>query len=449
VVNTLFLPELREMLASEDHQELLQFCTALNPARTAEFMDGLTPEESWRVLQHVDSSRGAEIFLYFDHDRQIEILREQNAQSMADLIAELPADDRVDLLQELDESRSAEIMSLLPTIERREVQRLNSYAEGTAGSIMTTEVARLRQDLSVREAMEELGRQSEILETIYYIYVVDEEDRLLGVVSGRQLISALGKLSLRLSDLMATDILCVEVDEDRESVAQKVEKFDLLAIPVVDPSRKLVGIITHDDVIDVVREEMQEDAQMLAGVTPLREDYLRIGWASLSWKRGMWLTILFVTAMFTAFALKNYQDSLEKFQWIVLLIPLIVSTGGNSGNQAATLVITALASGELTYRDWLRVLKREAVMGCTLGTVLAAIGALIAIFFAPTWVAVLVIPLTVMLVVMLGCLAGSMLPLLFSRLGLDPALMANPFIAGIMDIMGIVIYLNVALLILR
>ncbi|MCU0720823.1 MAG: magnesium transporter, partial [Pirellula sp.] len=189
---------------------------------------------------------------------------------------------------------------------------------------------------------------------------------------------------------MATDMLSASVDEDRESVAQKVERFDLLAIPVVDSNRKLVGIITHDDVIDVVREELEEDAQMLAGVTPLREDYLRIGLASLSWKRGMWLTILFVTAMFTAFALKNYQASLEKYQWIVLLIPLVVSTGGNSGNQAATLVITALASGELSHRDWYKVLMREGVMGLTLGGLLSLIGAVIGFFFAPTWTAILV-----------------------------------------------------------
>jgi magnesium transporter len=444
VVNTLLLPELREMLANQDHDELVQFCTALNPARTAEFMEGLTPGECWQVLQHVDATRGAEVFLYFEHERQLEIVRSQDAKTVADLIAQLPADDRVDLLQEVEEERAAELMSLLPTMERREVQRLNSYPEGTAGSIMTTEVARLREGLTVREAMEELSRQSERLETIYYVYVVDEEERLLGVVSGRQLISALGKVNVRLTDLMTTDILSAEVSEDRESVAQKVEKFDLLAIPVVDTNRKLVGIITHDDVIDVLREEMQEDAQMLAGMTPLREDYLRISWALLSWKRGMWLTVLFVTAMFTAFALKNYEPSLQKYSWIVLLIPLIVSTGGNSGNQAATLVITALTSGELTYRDWKRVLGREAIMGVTLGTILATIGAFIAFFFAPTWTAIFVIPLTVILVVMLGCLAGSMLPLLFSRLGLDPALMANPFIAGIMDIMGIVIYLNVA-----
>jgi magnesium transporter len=449
VVNTLFLPELREMLAEKDHVQLEQFGTALNPARTAEFMEGLTSDEAWGVLSHLEPSRAAEIFLYFEHDRQIEILSGQNAKEIAALIAELPADDRVDLLQELESDRAAELLALLPTNERREVQRLNSYAEGTAGSIMTTEVACLREHLSVREAVEELSRQAEHLETIYYLYVVDVDDRLLGVVSGRQLISALGKSNLRLSDLMATDILSVTVDEDRESVAQKVERFDLLAIPVVDSNRKLVGIITHDDVIDVVREELQEDAQMLAGVSPLREDYLRIGLASLSWKRGMWLTILFVTAMFTAFALKNYEDSLEKYQWIVLLIPLIVSTGGNSGNQAATLVITALASGELTHRDWAKVLLREGAMGLTLGGFLAMIGAVIGFFFAPTWTAILVIPLTIVLVVLFGCLAGSMLPLMFSRLGLDPALMANPFIAGIMDIMGIVIYMNVAVLVLR
>jgi magnesium transporter len=446
MINLLLLPELREMLANNDQQELQQFCTALNPARTAEFMEGLTDTEAWAVLRATDVSRRAEVFQYFEHERQLAILSEEDPQEVALLIAELYADDRVDLLQEMDEQRVNLLLDLLPKSDRRDIQRLQAYPEGTAGSLMTTEMAKLEEHLTVREALNELGRLSEKLETIYYIYVVNQDEQLRGIVSGRQLISSLGKSHLTLADLMATDVTTVEVTEHQGSVAQKVEKYDLLAIPVIDQGGRLVGIITHDDVIDVVREELIEDVQRIGAIAPLREEYLRIGLLLLSWKRGAWLTVLFFTALLTAFALRHYNDALEKYAWLVLFLPLISSTGGNSGNQAATLIITALTSEELSVSDWKRVLVREWLLGMLLGGILSTLGFFIAwAWFAPSAREALVVPITLMMVIIFGCSTGSMLPLFFRRMGLDPALMANPFIAGIMDITGIVIYLNVAI----
>lgn len=446
MINVLLLPELREMLANNDVVELQQFCTALNPARTAEFMEGLSDSEAWSVLQATDVSRRAEIFQYFEPERQLAILSTEDPNDVALLIAELYADDRVDLLQEMDEQRVNLLLDLLPKSDRRDIQRLQAYPEGTAGSLMTTEMAKLEEHLTVREALNELSRLSEKLETIYYIYVVNQDEQLRGIVSGRQLISSLGKSHLTLADLMATDITTVEVSEHRESVAQKVEKYDLLAIPVIDEGGRLVGIITHDDVIDVVREELIEDVQRIGAIAPLREEYLRIGLLLLSWKRGAWLTVLFFTALLTAFALRHYSIALEKYAWLVLFLPLISSTGGNSGNQAATLIITALTSKELSVSDWQKVLVREWLLGMLLGSILAFIGFIVAwAWFAPSAREALVVPITLMIVIIFGCSTGSMLPLFFRRMGLDPALMANPFIAGIMDITGIVIYLNVAL----
>jgi magnesium transporter len=444
-MNVLLLPELREMLATNDQEELRQFCTALNPTRTAEFMEGLTNDEVWAALQATSVSRRAEIFQYFEHDRQIDMLSHQEPSQAAELIAELYSDDRVDLLQEMEPDRVQQLLELLPRSDRSDIQRLQAYPEGTAGALMTTEMAKLSEHLTVREALDALSKLGEYLETIYYIYVVDAEDRLRGIVSGRQLIASLARSHTKLADLMQTDILTALATEDQESVASKVEKLDLLAIPVVDDSRKLVGIITHDDVIDVVREELIEDAQRIGGIAPLREDYLKISLWLLAWKRGAWLTILFCTAMVTAYALEHYEQTLADYKWLVFFLPLIVSTGGNSGNQAATLVITALTAGELKVTDWLKVLIREWLVSLLLGGVLASIGVLIGWRFAPSPQEAWVIPLTILLVVTLGCLAGSMLPLILRRLGLDPALMANPFIAGIMDITGIVIYLNVAI----
>ena len=277
MVNTLFLPELREMLANDDRSELEEFCVALNAGRTAEFMEGLDDHDVWRVLQYASPERRAEIFGYFPEIRQVAMLEQEASTQVATLVDEIPADDRVDLMQSLPEERVAEILNLLPVDARRDIQRLGAYPEGTAGALMTTEVAMLRSDLTAREALEELGRQASDVETIYYLYVVDENQLLLGVVSTRQLVSSLNKPSRTLAEMMVSDVIAASVTEHQEEVAQKVEKYNLLAIPVVDDARHLAGIITHDDVIDVVREELEEDAQRIAAVAPLEDSFLDVG----------------------------------------------------------------------------------------------------------------------------------------------------------------------------
>ncbi|TWT83520.1 Magnesium transporter MgtE [Planctomycetes bacterium CA13] len=444
MVNTLFLPELREMLAANNQAELVEFCNTLNPGRTAEFMEGLSNEEAWEVLQHADPSRRSEIFGYFAEERQLAMLQTHEPAQVAKLVEEIPEDDRVDLLQEMPEERVDEILPLLPIADRRNIQRLRAYEGETAGGLMTTEVAKLAQNLTAREALEELGRQAGELETIYYIYVVDEDNMLRGIVSTRQLVSSLARPTRTLGEMMETDVVVALATEDQESVAEKVERYNLLAIPVVDSGRRLLGIITHDDVIDVVREELTEDAHRIAAVAPLEDNYLQIGLFTLTWKRGLWLTILFFAALLTAFTLRSYESELESFAWLVWFIPLIISAGGNSGSQSATLVITAMTSGEVEFSDWHRVLTRESVVSLMLGAFLAFIGFSVAIFIAPSFRGALVIPLTLLSVIVCGCLCGATLPILFKRAGLDPALMSNPFVAGIVDILGIVIYINVA-----
>ncbi|MDB4338982.1 magnesium transporter [Rubripirellula sp.] len=448
MVNTLFLPEIREMLAEDNRAELEEFCLALNAGRTAEFMEGLDDGEVWNVLQYAKPERRAEIFGYFSDARQVAMLDQEPPAQVAELVDEIPADDRVDLIQSLPEKRVGEILPLLPVDARRDIQRLRAYPDGTAGALMTTEVAMLTPNLTASEALEELGRQASELETIYYLYVVDENQLLLGVVSTRQLVSSLGKPNRTLAEMMESDVVAASVGEHQEDVAQKVEKFNLLAIPVVDDARHLAGIITHDDVIDVVREELEEDAQRIAAVTPLEESFLEVGLLMLSWKRGIWLTILFFAALLTAFALFHYDQELASFEWLVWFIPLIISAGGNSGSQSATLVITAMTSGDVEFRDWPKVMKREVVVALTLGGFLAIIGYSVAFFLAPTPIDALVIPVTLLLVIFCGCVCGGALPMIFKRLGLDPAMMSNPFVAGIVDILGIVIYINVARLIL-
>jgi magnesium transporter len=442
----LFLPELREMLASSNTAELAEFCQALHPAATADFMSALTTDEAWQVLQSAPPPVRSEIFLYFDRPRQLDIVANQPREAIVELLSQMANDERVDLLNEVEPALAEELVENLPKQERRETLRLQSYAEGTAGAVMTTEVAKLAETLTVSEALEQLRQRASEVETIYYLYIVDDANHLRGVLSTRNLISSLATPNKLLRELMDASVISVDVNADQEDVAQKVAYYDLLAIPVVDEQHQMLGIITHDDVIDVVREEATEDAHRIAGVEPLEDGYLQTALGRLCWSRSVWLAPLFFAALLTASAIHHYEIHLSEWGFLIWFLPLIISSGGNSGNQSATLVITALTTGDATLNDWSRIVVRELIMGLLLGSLLGLMFLPIGWAFAPE--AVMVVPVTLVLVVLCGTLVGSVLPLLFQRLGQDPALMSNPFVAGIIDIVGIVLYVNVAMLLL-
>lgn len=449
MINTLYLPELREMLADQDAQGLRDFCEALNPTRAAEFMAGLSADETWDVLLHSDLEIRVNIFPYLDPDKKYAILEGHDLDQVAELVAELPPDDSVDLLQYIDAGRREQLLQAIPLAERRDIQRLSQYPDATAGAVMTTEIAKLGEGLSVRAALDQLGRQIEDYETIYYLYIVDDEDKLRGIVSARRLLASIRQPETKLSDIMQSDLVTVDADEDQETVADLVAKMDLLAIPVVDRQHKLLGIITHDDVIDVVRAEATEDAHRFGAVDPLDESYLRTSIVTLTWKRGIWLGLLFVFALITAFALEGYKSVIDNWLWLMAFIPLVISSGGNSGSQSATLIITALSRGHISLSDWARVVSRELVMGLLLGGALAVLGLLASFFIIPANAGIgiagmMVIPITLLAVVVCGTLTGSILPLIFQRIGWDPAMMSTPFVAGIVDILGILIYVNLA-----
>ena len=449
MINTLYLPELREMLAENDSDGLRNFCEALNPVRAAEFMSGLNSEETWRVIQQTDLESRVDIFSYLDPDKKNDVLENCQIDEVAELVAELPPDDRVDLLQGIDAKRRNKLLSIIPVEARRDFQRLSQYPEGTAGAVMTTEIARLTEDLTTHEALNEIARQIEDYETIYYLYVVDAEDRLRGIVSARQLLAGMRQSDIRLHDIMESDLVLAHVDEDQEDVADKVAKMDLLAIPVVDNQHKLLGIITHDDVIDVVREEATEDAHRIGAVDPLDQSYLRTSLLTLSWKRGIWLSFLFFFALITTIALDNYESVMDKWKWLMAFIPLVISSGGNSGSQSATLIITALSRKHVEVSDLAKVVVRELSVGLLLGGSLAALGFIASLFIIPAGMAAsafFIIPLTLLAVVICGTLIGSVLPIAFESIGWDPAIMSTPLVAGIVDIIGIVIYVNLAIL---
>ena len=337
--NSLLQPDLQQMVAENDAVGLHEFCDALFAGVAAEVIEGLDPTDAWRVLSQCAADRQAEIFQYFSFPYQIQIVDHIERNALSRIIEEMPADDRVDLLERMDPEHVEALLPLIAQAERGDIRKLLSYEEGSAGSIMTTEYASLPEHITVEEALNRLRLQAPSRETIYYIYVTDEDRRLLGFVSLRKLL--LARRSLLLRDIMERDVISVKVDDDQEFVANEIGKYDFIAIPVVDQENRLVGIVTHDDAADVMQEEATEDALLQAGVAPLEDSYLETAFFELVWKRGFWLVILLFAASLTAQVLSFLEQNIlgedDVRNWMVLFFPLVLASGGNAGSQSATL----------------------------------------------------------------------------------------------------------------
>jgi magnesium transporter len=307
---------------------------------------------------------------------------------------------------------------------------------------MTTDYASLPEELSVRDALAALHHQAPDRETIYYIYVLDELRHLRGFVSLRKLILARPDLLVR--EIMDRDVLSVRVTEDQESVANKMARYDFIAMPVVDDQNRLVGIITHDDVLDVLREEATEDAHRMGAVGPLEDSYLATPFHTLAWKRGIWLVLLLVAGFGTSWLLNHYDAVTENHEWLVWFLPLVLASGGNSGSQSATLIIRAMSLGELNKQNQALILRREVATGVSLGLAMGLLALMFAVCYV-AWPSALVVGGTIALVVTLGTTNGTLLPIVLRNLGFDPALMSNPLIASLSDALGVLTYYNVAL----
>ena len=444
--NPLILPDLRMMLEENDTAGLAEFCEALHPAVAAEVFEGLDSGGVWRVLSHCPVERQAEIFEFMSLPQQVALVEVIDREHLSKLVERMAPDDRVDLLSTMNPERVELLLPLIAQAERSDIRKLLSYPEDSAGAIMTTEYASLPENITVREALERLRKQAPDSETIYYIYVLDEGRRVQGFVSLRQLI--LARPDVKLADIITRDVITVRVDQDREIAAQELARFDFIAIPVVDSQNRLVGIVTHDDVLDVLQEEATEDVQRLGAVEPLEGSYLDTPLLTLTWKRGIWLVLLLFAALATAGVLKGYEKVSAEFDWMILFIPLVLASGGNAGSQSATLVIRMVALGETSSQAAFKVATRELMLASILGGGLALLGFVIALPLVEVQHAA-VVAATVFLVVVMGTVTGAMLPLGFKRMGMDPALMSNPLIAALVDVLGVIIYYNVALLVLR
>ena len=425
------------------------------PAELLEMWPGLSATERYRSFESLPREQADDFFLSLSTVDQLDLLLTLAPGERRIWMRLLPPDDAADLVHRAPAQQREHLLSLLDPPIRREVQALLAYSEDEAGGLMNPRFARLRPDISVDEAITYLRRQAPHVETIHYAYALDHGQRLLGVVSFRDLFSS--DRAKLVQDVMRTDVISVTEDLDQEQLAQLFRNHQLLAIPVVDAERRVKGIVTLDDIVHVVQEEASEDIQKLGGMEALDEPYLRIAFRRMVKKRGGWLAALFLGEMLTATAMSFFEHEIARAVVLALFVPLIISSGGNSGSQATTLVIRAMALGEVRPRDWWRVIRREAATGIVLGGLLATIGflrilvwQLIAQPYGEHYMLVaLTVGVSLIGVVLWGTLAGSMLPFILRSLGVDPASASAPFVATLVDVTGLVIYFTVASVILR
>ncbi len=415
-------------------------------------LDAEERREGFRLL---DPGEAESLFELLEAREQCALLLGLSPAERQLWMRQLPPDDAADAVQEAEPEQRELLLAALDAPTRREVAALLAYAEDEAGGLMSPRYVRLRPDMTVDEAVAYLRRAArERVETIYYIYVLDAEQRLLGVASFRDLFGAQPDAKVR--DVMRTNIISVRDDLDQEAVANVIAENNLMAVPVLDIDGRIRGIVTVDDIVDVVREEATEDIQKIGGTQALDAPYLEVGLLEMVRKRGVWLTVIFVGQLLTTTAMSMFENELARAVVLALFIPLVISSGGNSGSQASTLVIRAMAMQEVRLRDWWRVLRRELAAGLLLGLTLGAIG-LLRIVLWPSrdeqfgehfFLVGVTVAVSLVWIVMWGAVAGSMLPFVLRRLGLDPANSSAPFIATLVDVTGLVIYFSVASVVL-
>jgi magnesium transporter len=435
--------------------------------RIASHLEKVRPADGMPVFRRLPPHRAAEVAQYLDPRTAASLLRkihpaaaasicaEMNVSQVSMIVAEMPPDDRVDILNYVPAKLREQLMQKLDDSKAAEVRRLEAYPADSAGGIMTTEAIALPEMMTAERAVAELRRIGKQVEQVYYVYAVDESNRLTGVLSMRDLIFAAPDQPLHA--IKKPDVISVGVSMDQEDVACVLRRHGYLALPVVDNDQTLLGVITADDLADVAEEEATEDIQKIGGTEALHAPYFDVGLASMLRKRGGWLSVLFLGEMLTASAMGFFESAIQRAAMVALFVPLIISSGGNSGSQATTILIRSLALGEVFLRDWWRIALREMTTGVILGLFLGLLGALrILLWYYFGWhsygghpyrmAATIWISLTG--VVAFGSVVGSMLPLIMHRIGVDPASASAPFVATLVDVTGLVIYFLIAIAIL-
>lgn len=438
----LMTPGIRELLKKKHYSEIREVLKELLPPDVAEIIQSLSQQEVLELLKLIPRDKIIEVFVYLPEESQISLLQDLDPEGLKNLLNEMPSDERADLFLRISPLLKERLLAIMSEEEKKDVEKLIRYKENTAGALMTTEFAQVAPDATVEESVQHLRKTAPKRETIYYIYVTDENNNLLGVLSLKDLILAPGQKKIR--EIMKDKVIKVNLADDQEEVATIFKKYDLLAIPVVDESNKIYGIITFDDIVDVIEKEDTEDFQRMAAIETIENEYLKAPFLLVARKRIVWLLLLLFTYTISTQLLKHYSYALESVIALAYFIPMLSGSAGNAGTQSATLITRGLATGEIEFKQIFKIMRREILMGISLGILLGSLGYMRAYFLQGNPLLGVTIGTALALVITIATFTGSLLPLFLYKVGIDPAISAGPFLTTILDITSILIYFQVA-----
>ncbi|PXF64270.1 magnesium transporter [Kangiella spongicola] len=448
--------DIQKLISKNQFELLNQELERVEPTEAAAMVVELSDSEQQVVFKAISSDIISKTFKHFPHQTQLDLIHslEVDKEKMAEVLNKLTPDDRTAFFIELPEETREDYLSLLAPKELENAKQLLSYPEDSVGRLATTDYVAIRKSWTVEQALRHIRRFGRDSETINVIYIVDENWKLLDDIRLRELLLAEPEGSIE--SLMDHRFVALDASEDQENSIRIFREYDRAALPVIETDGTLIGIITSDDILDVVEEEATEDIQKLGGVEALDDSYIETPLSTLIKKRSRWLAVLFIGEMFTATAMGYFESEIAKAVVLALFVPLVISSGGNSGSQAATLIIRSLAVNEITLKDWWRVMRREMISGLVLGGILGLMGFLRVVVWASAfglygehWMLLgVTVGIALVGVVLWGTIAGSMLPFVMKRLGADPAVSSAPFVATLVDVTGLVIYFSVASVVL-
>jgi magnesium transporter len=447
----LLKPEFIELIQSQEWLSLKELMADIPAVDIAELLEEINDDMALLVFRLIKKSKAADVFSYLEMNKQLALIQQFNSAQVREIMANMSPDDRASFLEELPGGITQIIMNSMDPKDLNEVRQLLGYPEYSIGRIMTPKYVRIKSDWTVERALDHIRKWGRKAETINVIYVVDENELLMDDLTLSQLIMSAPQQEI--SGIIDHQFVALNAFEDQENAVKALSKYDRVALPVVDSDGILVGIITADDMFDIAEEETTEDMQLMAGMTALDDDYSRTGIGTMVKKRLGWLVVLLVGQILTATALNSYEEILSSAVFLAAFIPMIISSGGNSGSQAATLIIRALSTEDISLRDWIKVMRREFMSGLLLGLMVGLSGFFIVLVSALSygkvldetlWLTCTTVGLSLNAVILFGNMTGSMLPFILSKLGLDPAVTSAPFVSTLGDVTGILIYFSLA-----
>ena len=434
---------IQSLIKEKKYFEIRKYLNDLNTVEVSELLNQFESSELMMIFRLLSKDRAADVFSYLDTEHQEMIINTMTDVETKNIFDELYFDDIVDIIEEMPSNVVKKILKNTDAKDRHMINHLLKYPDNSAGSIMTTEYVDLKKDMKVSQAIKVIRETVEEKENIYTCYVISEDRKLEGVVSLKELITS--EDDIVIENIMNRNFVSVHTNDDQEMVADIIKKYDLIVLPVVDIENRLLGIITIDDVMDVIDKEATEDFHKMAGISPVEESYLKTNAFTMARQRIMWLIVLMISATFTGRIIKSYEDVLQSVVILASFIPMLMDTGGNAGAQSSTIVVRALALGDVTIKDTFKILRKEFFISFIVALVLAAINYLRLITLTKTSLDVaLTVSVTLIFVVIISKIIGASLPVVAKVLKLDPAIMAGPLITTILDALTLTIYFKFA-----